>query len=574
MKALKHILAFCVLVALLLAQAACSQPAQNLPSMSAPTLAASANRAMHVPTMLPDPTVTRSPAPNPTTRPIPPSPTAPATPSPTPKSTLFPSPPAPTVSATPVPASPAPTATRAPSTPTPTENPPSPQQVLDATAARLHHEAVVIDTHCDTVLRIVDDNTWLPRYDIREKTRHMVDLPKLKTGGIDVQVFASYTPGYLLAGGGADYARANSRLLALLNAVHWTVNRNARSLTLIQSDADIEQAQQDGKIGIMASIEGAYSFNEQNGIELLRQYYELGIRMLSLTWNYSNALGEGAESIYKDKTASSGGLTSLGRAVVAEMNRLGIVVDVSHLNEATFWDVMAATQAPLIASHSSVHALCPHVRNLTDRQIQAIAANGGVIQVNYHRPFLSVDPDTATLATVVDHIDAVVALVGVDHVGLGSDFDGAKMPVGLEDATKVPQITRELLRRGYSEADIHKIMGSNTRRLIQDVQALSSAPAASGGPTLSPDLESGQGLTSTQPTLSATLTLAPGQALDPDSLAVILDGIRYMPAYDATAGTLSLTPEAPLEEKFHVVTFSASDRGGVTTRETRIFYLP
>lgn|GEM_PF-7423 len=550
-----RIFVIALLAALIAVQASCSQTAKPLPSTSAPTPEATTHRATLAPTLTQKPTPTLSPTPKQTP-------------------TLSPSPSAPTVSATPVPTIPVPTATRAPSTPTPTEKPPSPQQALDATAARLHQEAVVIDTHCDTVLRIVDADTWLPRYNIREKTRHMVDLPKLRTGGIDVQVFASYTPGYLLADGGADDAKANSRLLALLNAVRWTVGQNAASLTLIQSDADIGDAQQDGKIGVMASIEGAYSFSEQTGTELLRQYHDLGVRMLSLTWNYTNALGEGAEGIYKDGTKSSGGLTDLGRAVVAEMNRLGIVVDVSHLNEATFWDVMAVTQAPVIASHSSVHALCPHVRNLTDRQIQVIAANGGVVQVNYHRPFLSVDPDSATLATVVDHIDAVVALVGVDHVGLGSDFDGAKMPVGLEDATKVPQITRELLRRGYSEADIHKILGSNTRRLIQDVQALASAPAASGGPALSPDLESGQGLTRTQPTLSATLTLAPGQALDPDSLAVILDGIRYMPAYDATAGTLSLTPEAPLEEKFHVVTFSASDRSGVTTRETRIFCLP
>jgi membrane dipeptidase len=480
----------------------------------------------------------------------------------------------PAVSATPVPTLPAPAATRAPSTPTPTDKPPATQQDLEAAAARLHQEAVVIDTHCDTVLRIVDTDTWLPRHSIRQETRHMVDIPKLQTGGIDVQVFASYTSGYLLADGKADYARANSRLLALLNGVHWTVTQNARSLTLIQSNADIEQAQQAGKIGVMASIEGAYAFSEQTGIELLRQYDDLGIRMLSLTWNYSNALGEGAEGIYLDGTASRGGLTDLGRSVIAEMNRLGIVIDVSHLNEATFWHVLAETRAPVIASHSSVYALCPHVRNLTDRQIQAIAGNGGVVQVNYHRPFLSADPDSATLATVVDHIDAVVALVGVDHVGLGSDFDGAKMPLGLEDAAKVPRITRELLSRGYSEADIRKILGANTRRLIQDVQASASVRPVGRGPALMPDLEAGQGLAGTQPKLSATLTLAPGQTLDPDSLAVVLDGIRYIPTYDEKTGTLSLTPAEPLIEKFHVVTFEAADRNGVSTRETRIFYLP
>jgi hypothetical protein len=231
----------------------------------------------------------------------------------------------------------------------------SPGQALDEAAAQIHREAIVIDTHCDTVLRIVDANTWLPKVNISQKTSFMVDIAKMQAGSIDLQVFASYTSGYAKAGGGQDFNRANSRLLALINGVKWTLRKNLQTLLPIERHEDIGLAVQSGKIGIMASIEGAYSFDDATGVELLRQYSDLGIRMLALTWNYSNALGEGVDETYRDGKSSSGGLTALGRSVIAEMNKLGIIVDVSHLNEATFWDVMAVSSAPVIASHSSAY---------------------------------------------------------------------------------------------------------------------------------------------------------------------------------------------------------------------------
>jgi membrane dipeptidase len=401
----------------------------------------------------------------------------------------------------------------------------------------------------------------------------MVDIAKMQAGSIDLQVFASYTSGYAKAGGGQDFNRANSRLLALINGVKWTLRKNLQTLLPIERHEDIGLAVQSGKIGIMASIEGAYSFDDATGVELLRQYSDLGIRMLALTWNYSNALGEGVDETYRDGKSSSGGLTALGRSVIAEMNKLGIIVDVSHLNEATFWDVMAVSSAPVIASHSSAYQLCRHVRNLNDSQIQAIAAAGGVIHVNFHRPFLSADPDSVTIDTLIDHIDHIVDLVGIDFVGLGSDFDGATMPQGLEDASKVPLITRELVSRGYSAEEIKKILGGNASRLFRKVFAHAPEPPGSGVPVIVPELEMGAGVSTEKPILTASVSLAAGKELDRNSLAVIVDGISYSPVYDAAAGTISLALTTPLAEKFHVVTFLAAYQGGEMARETLIFYI-
>lgn len=441
------------------------------------------------------------------------------------------------------------------------------------TADQIHDEAVVIDTHCDTVLKVIDSDTWLPVVDIARKTSFMVDIPKLQAGGIDLQVFASYTSGYALPGGGQDFHRANSRLLALINGVRWTVRQNPQTLLAYQNPADLDLAVQSGKIGILASIEGAYSLSEESGLELLRQYYDLGIRMLALTWNYSNALGEGVNETYRDGTASSGGLTDLGRSVVLEMNKLGMIVDVSHLNETTFWDVLAVSTAPVIASHSSVDRLCPHVRNLTDSQIQAIAAAGGVVHVNYHRPFLATDTASVTIDTLIDHIDAVVELAGINFVGLGSDFDGAKMPQGLEDATKVPLITRELLDRGYSENDIKKILGGNASRLFRDVNSRTGIQLSGQGLSIVPVLVSGSGIATAAPVLTATITAAEGQELDISSLSVIVDGLFFIPDYDPVSGSVTLALAEPLTEKFHVVTFQAAAHGGEIIRKTLIFYI-
>ena len=468
----------------------------------------------------------------------------------------------------------APTVTPVPTTrPSPTAAPttkPSPTAIPADPSAIIHKNALVIDTHNDTVLKIIGRDSWLPQINIANKTSFMVDIPKLKAGGIDMSTFAAYTSGYSLSSGGQDFARANSRLLALLNAGLWTISQNSRSIDQIRRFTDIAAAVDNAKIGVLLSIEGAYSLHGDTANELLRQYRDLGVLMLSPVWSNSNALGEGVNERFKDGPASSGGLTPLGSEIIAEMNRLGIVVDVSHMNDETFWDTVSVSSAPVIASHSSVYSLCPNVRNLKDSQIEAIAAGGGVIQVNFHRPFLAVDESAATLSTLVDHIDYVARLAGIDHVGLGSDFDGAKMPQGLPDAAAYPRITQELFKRGYTEAEIRKILGGNIARVLESVWA--NAPATiSGTSVIEPALAMGSSVSSATPMLTAIV--GKPEAIDAASLRVIVDGTVYTPEFDPATGLVSLTVTTALSEKFHVLTFAVTSTDGAQVRETRIFYI-
>jgi membrane dipeptidase len=468
----------------------------------------------------------------------------------------------------------APTPTKAPaaSTAVPTTN--ATTSASPSESDRIHRDAFVIDTHCDTLLDIDNSDTWLPVTNLGRSTSFMVDIPKLQAGGVDVQVFAAYTSGYALVGGGQDFAMANCRLLSIINGLKWTVAKNTGTTRQIYSLRDIDQMDLGGRIGILASIEGAYSLNQDNGIELLRQYCDLGVRMVAPTWNYSNALGEGVSEKYRDGTLSTGGLTELGESVIREMNKLGIAVDVSHLNEATFWDVAAVTDCPIIASHSCVYRLNPNVRNLKDNQIQAIADSGGVVQVCFHRPFLAADPDMATIGTLVDHIEYVANLVGIDHVGLGSDFDGGKMPAGLTNASMLPNITRELFRRGHSETEIRKILGGNTARALNTIWDKASVFFnSSHAPKIDLSLTSGAILTSDMPALTAVISADEGFELDAASLQAILDGRVLTPGFDAGTGSASLTPSDPLAKKFHVITFTAANISGETARKTCIFYI-
>ena len=203
-------------------------------------------------------------------------------------------------------------------------------------------------------------------------------------------------------------------------------------------------------------------------------------------------------------------------------------------------------------------------------QIKAIAAGGGVIQVNFHRPFLAADADSANVDTLVNHIDYIVDLVGIDYVGLGSDFDGATMPQGLTDASMYPKITRELVSRGYSETDIRKILGGNVDRVFRQVWGMAAAPG-NGAPDIQPALAMGEAIGSAMPTLSAKIQSDSG--IDIASMRIIVDGIAYSPAYDESSSTMSLTMPTALVEKFHVVTFVVSSTSGVAGRSARIFYV-
>ncbi len=439
--------------------------------------------------------------------------------------------------------------------------------------SKVHGISVVVDTHSDTMMKIVDNATWLPVVDIGNDTSLQVDIPKMLQGGLDVQYFAAFSSGYY-ANGQEDFTKANSRLLALINALYWTLDRNTEHMGLAKTVEDIEELAGNGRISAVLSIEGAYSLDEANGLELLGQYYDLGVRAIGLTWNYSNALGQGAEEIYRDGTPSEGGLTVLGEQVIREMNRLGIIIDVSHMNEDTFFDVLEISDAPVIASHSGVYSLRNHIRNLKDGQIKALAQKGGVVQVIFYPEFLASSGSTVTVKTVADHIDYIVNLVGVEHVGLGSDFDGATMPVDMQDASMIPQIEKELTGRGYSTDDVKKIMGGNTMRVMKEVWDRAHAEEnVDNALVIEPELVMGQAVASDTPILSAGIITDKDTVLDVSSLSVIIDGRIYKPEFDKQTGTVWLQLAQPLMEKFHVVTFQAAGIGGQAVRETRIFHI-
>ncbi|MEX2356601.1 MAG: dipeptidase [Thermaerobacterales bacterium] len=320
----------------------------------------------------------------------------------------------------------------------------------------LHHEALVVDGHCDTVLALVSGQRKLGE---RARKGH-IDLPRLRDGGVNAQVFALYIE--------ADYKpdRSLPRLIEQLDVFLEAVDACSDQIAVVKTVADILRFKDEGKVGAIIGIEGGEALG--GSIAALRIFYRLGVRLIGLTWNQRNDLADGV-----DEARTGGGLTNFGVTVVKEMNRLGMVVDVSHLSDASFWHVLQTSGQPVVASHSNCRRLCPHPRNLGDDQILALADNGGVMGMNFFPPFL--DSRRATLDHVMHHVEHVLDLVGPDHVALGTDFDGIEdTPVGLEDVTRLPDLTTRMMRRGYSEEVIHKILGGNYLRVFSQVWAAGS----------------------------------------------------------------------------------------------------
>lgn len=441
--------------------------------------------------------------------------------------------------------------------------------VKEMNSLKLHIDSVVVDTHNDTMMRIIDDTTWLPKIDIRNETENQIDIPKMRAGNLRVAFFAAYSTAYY-----GNPQKSISRTLALINALYWTEKNNSDIFNITSTFDEIEKAVLDWKIAAVPSIEGAYSLDNNNAIELVRQYYDLGIKAIGFTWNYSNALGEGGYKAFADATGtrSPEGLTKLGEEVIKEMNKLGMIIDVSHLSEDSFWDVIKATEAPIIASHSGVYNIKNHVRNLNDKQLKALAENGGVIGVVLYPDFLG-DPDNVYIKDYVDHIDYIVKLIGIDHVGIGSDFDGASMPKDMKDSSELYKITEELVKRGYKDEDIKKILGKNTLRVIKEVEKLAEDINAAEGINIIPSYEMGQITTESKPLLTAKVELVHGPDLDEGSFRVVVDGIEYKPKYNKETALISLQVSSELIERFHVVTFEATNKAGQVQRETRIFYI-
>lgn len=312
-------------------------------------------------------------------------------------------------------------------------------------AEEIHKNSIIIDGHCDTVHNFLNPAR---KYSFHKKnSRGHVDLPRLKEGGVKVQVFAIYVESKY------NPWRSLERCLELYDYFLRNMEDNQEEIELAHSLKEIYSIYQKGKIAAFLSVEGGEVL--QGRLEVLRVLYRLGIRILTLTWNHRNQLGDG---VYEKVTG--GGLTRFGRKVVKEMNRLGMIIDVSHLSEPGFWDVLEFSEYPVMASHSNAAALCPHPRNLSDRQLKALGEKGGMVGVNFCPSFVS--DENPKLKVLLDHIDHIVNLIGIEHVGIGSDFDGIDQAVeGLEDISKITNITSGLINRGYGERDIKKIWGEN-----------------------------------------------------------------------------------------------------------------
>ncbi len=329
-------------------------------------------------------------------------------------------------------------------------------------AIKLHRRCQVVDTHCDTLQALFRDifpSVTPSRIEEglgKRSDKGHIDIPRLKEGGVDCQVFAIFVSKI------PNPPKPLHRALNLIDVFYRECEKNKDEISHARSYDDVLKTIESGKIAALISLEGGEVIEED--VSMLRILYELGVRMMSLTWNHRNFLADGVK---EERTKS--GLTNLGVKVVEEMERLGIVIDVSHLSESCFWDLVEITDSPIIASHSNCRTLCDHPRNLNDRQIAAIADKGGVIGMNFFPKFLRKEGQ-ATVSDVVDHMEHIIDLVGIDYVGLGSDFDGiSSTPIGLEDASKMPNITIELVSRGYSEEEIRKILGGNHLRVFSRV---------------------------------------------------------------------------------------------------------
>jgi len=369
-------------------------------------------------------------------------------------------------------------------------------------AKRLQSSSIVVDTHDDTTQRLLD-----PRFDLA--SRHAdgnIDIPRMREGGLTAIFFSIWIPGKIMG------PEAVQKAIHQIDAVRETVRKHPNDLILATTAADVRTAKEENKIAALMGVEGGHMMG--NELAVLRTFAALGVRYMTLTHMENNEWADSSTA-----KPEHNGLTDFGKDVVREMNRLGMIVDISHVSDKTFYDVLAISKAPVFASHSSCRALCSAARNMTDDMIRDLAKNGGVIQINYHVGFLSqefrdyeaVHPDAEKEINeevkkrcgdneacryvegdqvvrefmeagklpkvdwnlIVEHIDHAVKIAGADHVGLGSDFDGAVMPIGMEDVTHIPQITDALLKKGYSESDTRKILGENTLRVLSEVQRVS-----------------------------------------------------------------------------------------------------
>jgi len=385
-----------------------------------------------------------------------------------------------------------------------------PNTEISARARAIQESAIVLDTHADTPQRFLDEGFDIGSTDPKD-IGHL-SLDKARRGNLGAEFFSIWVDPATNQGHFAQHT------FDLIDSVYEQAARHPDRMMMAFSVADIERAHREHKLAALMGIEGGHSI--ENDMRLLRDYYRLGVRYMTLSWSNTNEWADSSGDIDDTKIQHHNGLTDFGKQVVLEMNRLGMMVDISHVADKTFWDTIAVTKAPVIASHSSARALVDAPRNMTDEMLRAVARNGGVVQINFFSGFVDQDYRNAMLAQekdqeaaiqkyidslkaqgkpvnylevdrmqrewmakiprppfkgLIDHIDHIAKVAGVDHVGLGSDFDGVSgaTPQGMDSAADLPKITQGLLDRGYSAADIEKILGGNLLRVFRQVEVVS-----------------------------------------------------------------------------------------------------
>jgi len=384
------------------------------------------------------------------------------------------------------------------------------QTAVSKKALEIQNSAIVVDTHADTPQRFLDENYDIGSTDPKDVGH--ISLDKAKAGNLGAEFFSVWVEPETNQG---HFAR---HTLDLIDSVYEQAARHPDRMMMAFSVADIERAHREHKLAALLGIEGGHSI--ENDIRLLRDFYRLGVRYMTLSWSNTNEWADSSGDINDPKIEHHNGLTDGGKQIVLEMNRLGMLVDISHVADKTFYDAIAVSKAPVIASHSSARTLTNHPRNMTDDMLRAVAKNGGVVQVNFYNAFIDENYRNAAeaqknerdaavkanadqlrasgktvtyldndrierewaariprppLSSLIDHIDHIAKVAGIDHVGLGSDFDGVSgaTPQGIDSAADLPKITQALLDRGYSADNIRKILGGNVLRVFREAERVS-----------------------------------------------------------------------------------------------------
>ncbi len=374
----------------------------------------------------------------------------------------------------------------------------------------IHQSAIIVDTHADTPQRFLDKDFDLGT--VTPVSEGHLDLQKVKQGNLGAEFFSIWVEPRFEG----KYAK---RALELIDSVHEQARRHPDAMVMAYTAGDIERARRGPKkrLAALMGVEGGHAI--ENNLRILRDFYRLGVRYMTLTWSNTNEWADSSGDINDPKVQHHNGLTDFGREVVQEMNRLGMLVDISHVSDKTFWDTIEITKAPVIASHSSARALTNHPRNMTDEMLAAVGKNGGVVMVNFYSAFIDenfrkayaaqrpereaavqawqermkaegkpityeernkIEKQFASkiprppLKSLIDHIDHIARVAGVDHVGLGSDFDGVdSLPEGMDSVADLPRITAALVERGYTPDQIRKILGGNLLRVFRQAERVS-----------------------------------------------------------------------------------------------------